>query len=139
VACRSQSSTKLSTAWTRRRSAPARISCGISGLEVYYLLQKANSWINYYLPNAFWSDNYQGYTPPAYPRRWLELPLGTTLGNHLEQWEMRRKIRKFGGQETAESDFSADWCKGHFDEHARRILDNFDKRVQVIKKEEVGE
>jgi hypothetical protein len=111
----------------------------LTGLEVYYHLQKANNWIGYYLPNAFWPGNHQDYTPPAYPRRWLELTLGTAIGTRLEQWEMRRKIRKFHRQETAESDFSADWCKGHFDEHARHILDNFDKRVQVIRKEEVGE
>lgn len=105
----------------------------LSGLTVYRQLQQVNEWTGSYLPNADWSGNGQSYTPSVYhPRRLAEFTLSMGLGNRLEQWEMQRKIRKFSGQQTAEADFSPDWCKGHFDEHARYILDNFDKRVKSL-------
>ena len=105
----------------------------LSGLDVYYHLQKANSWTGHYLPNARWSGSGQSYTPPAYhPRRLAELTLNATIGTHLEQWEMNRKIRKFSHWQTAEADFSPDWCKGHIDDHARRILENFANRTKTF-------
>lgn len=105
----------------------------LSGLDIYHHLQRVNEWTGHYLPNASWSNNGQGYIPSAHHlRRLAEWTLGTAIGARLEQWEMQRKIRKFRHQETAESDFSPDWCKGHFDEHARRIMNNFDKRVKTL-------
>jgi hypothetical protein len=46
---------------------------------------------------------------------------------------MQRKIRKFSHQNDGdESAFSADWCKGHFDGHRRRVLDEFDNQWQKV-------
>jgi hypothetical protein len=46
---------------------------------------------------------------------------------------MRRKIQKFSHQNGGdESAFSADWCKGHFDGHRRRVLDEFDHQWQKV-------
>ena len=108
----------------------------LAGLSVYQQLQQMNGWTGHYLPNASWSGNSQSYVPAAFhPRRLAEWTLNTALGTYLEQWEMQRKIRKFSHQQTAESAFSPDWCKGHFDGHAQYILENFDKRVKSFNKQ----
>ena len=108
----------------------------IAGLDIYHHLQQLNSWTHHFLPNAQWSSNSHAYTPPHFhPRRLVELALRTPIGTRLEQWEMRRKILKFRHQQTAESDFSPDWCKGHFDEHAQHIMNNFDQRVKILSNE----
>jgi hypothetical protein len=103
----------------------------LCGLNVYNYLQKVNGWTGHYLPNAGWSGSGQSDTPSAYhPRRLAEWTLNATFGMRLEQWEMQRKIRKLNRRQTAEANFSPDWCKGHFDDHARRILDNFENRTK---------
>lgn len=107
----------------------------IAGIDIYHRLQQLNLWTNEYLPNAQWSGNGHAYAPPAlHPRRLAELVLNTPIGARLEQWEMQRKIYKFRHQKTAESDFSPDWCKGHFDEHAQHIMNNFNTRIQTFSK-----
>jgi hypothetical protein len=72
--------------------------------------------------------------------------LGTPLGTALEQWERQRKIARFSqqqrgardngaGNEEAEAQFSADWCKGHFEGHANRILDAYQERLRALQVE----
>ncbi len=105
----------------------------IAGLDIYHQLQQHNQWTNRYLPNAHWTDNGQAFAPSRlHPRYLVELILLTPIGTYLERWEMQRKIHKFRHQKTAESDFSPDWCKGHFDEHGQHIMENFQERVHVI-------
>jgi hypothetical protein len=106
----------------------------ISGLSMYQNMRQANQWVNSYLPNA---------TNPPHDltndggrwrqlRRVFELPLRSAMGKWLENWEMRRKIRKFQTytNEHAEADFSADWCKGHFDAHKQETLEAYQTRVR---------
>ena len=59
---------------------------------------------------------------------------GPSLGERLEQWEMNRKIRKFGVQPPEQGDAAlcADWCKGHYDSHKQRILAAFTRRLQEV-------
>ena len=47
---------------------------------------------------------------------------------------MNRKIRKLTGQDPVSDEvcFSPDLCKGHFDGHARRILDAYQDRLNTI-------
>ena len=68
--------------------------------------------------------------------------LQTPAGAGLERWEMKRKIRKFtrqshanGRNGTIESAFCPDWCKGHFENHGRRILETFDNQLRRIEGE----
>jgi hypothetical protein len=115
----------------------------LAGIDTYQRLRRLNSWTAAYLPNA-------GDLPPAMAERlttagslqdWRgrlgEALLRSPLGGRLEQWEMERKIRKFGRQLAAaragngahgsEAAFTRDWCKGHFDNHGRRVLEAFER------------
>ena len=112
----------------------------LSGADVYAQLRQANRWTEQFLPNA------QGYpTPmPTSPlpgddraaRRLAERLLRTPAGEHLERWEMTRKITKFtrqsGDRGAAEAAFCADWCKGHFDDHGARAMAAFSQRVETL-------
>jgi hypothetical protein len=104
----------------------------VAGIPIYARLRELNTWVAEFLPNA------AGRPPVAAPdgqelsasRRAMrgagELVLRTPPGGWLERWEQGRKIRKFSRHEQGqESAFSADWCKGHFQSHARRALDQF--------------
>ena len=64
--------------------------------------------------------------------------LQSRVGARLERWEMRRKIEKFGKKaegrykDHVEVAFSPDWCKGHFDGHAQRVLAAYSERVRTL-------
>lgn len=113
----------------------------IAGLDVYRRMRQLNDWTADFLPNANGIPQ-PALTPPApnvkttvrrFPAAVVEGVLRTPPGGWIERWEMQRKIRKFsrlnGGDESV---FSADWCKGHFDGHRRRVLDEFDHQWQKI-------
>jgi hypothetical protein len=85
------------------------------------------------LPNAFGAPQAPLQTrqdalsgTQAMLQRAAELILNAPPGNWLENWEMRRKVRKFTTLSTGdESAFSADYCKGHFDSHGRRAMETY--------------
>jgi hypothetical protein len=72
--------------------------------------------------------------------RALERLLRTAPGDWLERWEMSRKIRRLSrqaggqleGQVESEAQFTADWCKGHFDAHGERTLSGFAQRLRSL-------
>jgi len=116
----------------------------LSGYDVYRRIRRLNDWVNEWLPNA---TNAPGL--PAMPadargpsrlQRLLERALESRLGQCLEQWEMERKLARFSrqaikgapGAGTMEAQFTADWCKGHFDGHARQIMNAYGERVQAL-------
>ena len=112
----------------------------VAGLPVYRQMRQLNSWTADFLPNATGfpqkSDNSYMDTQNRMrrlPTSLTEGMLRTPPGGWIERWEMKRKIRKFslmtGGDESA---FSADWCKGHFDGHRQRVLDEFDNHWQQV-------
>jgi hypothetical protein len=113
----------------------------IAGLAVYRRMRQLNAWTADLLPNANGIPQPVTAHPPnsakatlrRFPTTLAEGVLRTPPGSWIERWEMERKIRKFsrlnGGDESA---FSADWCKGHFDGHRRRVLDEFDHQWQKI-------
>lgn len=113
----------------------------LAGFETYRRLRSANAWTHHFLPNA-------GNAPPAHAgadalprprRRWSERLLNGAIGDRLDTWEMQRKIRKFnaqlhvnGHEGGVEAAFSPDWCKGHFHDHARRILATYDDTLKTL-------
>jgi hypothetical protein len=121
----------------------------VAGLDVYRRLRQINQWTADYLPNA------TGMPPAldsrtAVTRAWrqaqtiTELPLRTPLGTMIEQWEMQRKIRRFNHQAQNNPDgyeiaFTADACKGHFDSHGRRVMEQFNRRLQHLEEFAVGD
>lgn len=114
----------------------------IHGMEVYLRMRRMNQWVTQYLPNA------EG-APGAMPiqrqrlmdatahgvRRAAEIVLRTAPGGWLENWEMKRKVRRFSREAGDESMFSEQWCKGHFDHHGRRALETFSRRWEELAQE----
>jgi hypothetical protein len=103
------------------------------GLETYRQIRQVNTWVTQFMPNAARAPLNRPDLPAPYAaiQRLLELPLTTPAGGWLDEWEMGRKIRKFGRQpnHNQEADFHKDWCKGHFDAHKGRILSAYQEIV----------
>lgn len=116
----------------------------LSGLDVYRKMRALNRWTAEWLPNAMKAPPGPDVAPaPAKPEGGrlvglAEHVLGSRLGARLERWEMQRKIEKFGKTPEggykghAEVAFSPDWCKGHFDGHARRVLAAYADRLRSL-------
>lgn len=118
----------------------------LSGRQVYARIRRLNRWTEKWLPNATSPPRpalaLDGQAKPASSRLRgvLEQGLRGRVGGRLEQWEMRRKLAKFerqAAQTAPEGDglevyFGADWCKGHFDGHAGRIMDAFAERIDTL-------
>ena len=108
----------------------------VAGFDTYQTMRRLNLWADDYLPNA--SEHPQVQAGPDQPirlgKRIAERILQTPLGTWLENWEMRRKIRKLMRQNSGEQEaaFSADWCKGHFDGHRERILNAYNERLHSL-------
>lgn len=107
----------------------------ISGVETYQKMRQVNSWSEAFLPNADGAPPRDVGAERGRGRagRVAEAALRSSLGGHLERWEMERKVRKFarqgGNPETA---FSTEWCKGHFDGHGQRVMAAFTERLQRL-------
>jgi hypothetical protein len=106
------------------------------GLGVYADIRAANTWAGDYLPHAtrpFHSE------PELAPRGVLlalrqlgERLLSGRLGNTLEAWERRRKLRKFARAAQAagpDAQLDAEHVKGHFRDHSPRVLREFEARL----------
>jgi hypothetical protein len=108
----------------------------VYGSETYHVLYRKNAWVAEFLPNAAFLQNLGNshQESPDAIKRDSEALLRTRIGFWLERWEMNRKIRKLTGQnpESDEARFSPDFCKGHFDGHARRIMDAYRDRLNTI-------
>jgi hypothetical protein len=108
----------------------------ISGLGLYQRMLWLNSWMSEYLPNAWKVID----SPDKPAEKYNEITkigeyiLRSPAGGWLESWEMRRKIKKFNRQSLAhpEANFSADWCKGHFDDHGSKILSAYNERLYAL-------
>ena len=104
----------------------------LAGFDIYQKLRQLNGWTANFLPNAEGPARQveKGRMRGRVLRTSLEFALRTRPAVHLEQWEMRRKIHKFSQDHraNAETAFAPDWCKGHFDAHSQRILNQYASR-----------
>jgi hypothetical protein len=105
----------------------------VEGMGVYQKMREANAWVEEYLPNASGAPESRLVRSAERARPYRRLSKGaeylfqTPPGDWLESWEMNRKIRKLSGLGMGdEAAFSAQWCKGHFENHGRYALDKFD-------------
>jgi hypothetical protein len=111
----------------------------VYGLAVYDRMCAANSWIRRVLPNAaqpLW--NQPESAPGAIGRgfkRVLEKMLGGQLGTALENWEMRRKIRKFQprlGRPDGDALLDRDHVKGHFEDYGGPVMRLYAERAAQL-------
>lgn len=108
----------------------------ISGWSIYKQMRELNTWADAFLPNALGSPNGKYLREPKIIllQRLGERLLNNPLGRQLEAWERKRKIAKLSQQinPSPEIQFSADRCKGHFEQHGRRTLQIFREKVDKI-------
>jgi hypothetical protein len=106
------------------------------GHVLYEQFREANAWVNDQLPNA----DEAFYVEPEYSpggvgligKRVIEFLLGGNLGDWLEHWEYRRKLRRFEPDmkkphSSAKLDDSH--VKGHFNDHGHPVLRQFEARL----------
>lgn len=102
------------------------------GHELYWQMRAANKWVSGQLPNAHGPYHNEPEQPVG--RGWrvlkhaLERLLGGRLGDALERWEYRRKLRRFS-QEIRAPHSSAQLderqVKGHFNDHGHPVLHKY--------------
>jgi hypothetical protein len=104
----------------------------ITGADFYLRLFAANSWVKSILPNIHPKTSEVFKTSEVW--KLGEFPLSGMLGDKLEFWEMKRKIRKFSAQPGfgPETVFTADVCQGNFNHHREWTYDLYQKRLSAL-------
>ena len=106
----------------------------LAGTAVYHQLRQANLWTHDWLPNAIGQPaiHQTARVSPSRPKQWLETTLNGTIATPLEQWEQTRKIAKLTAQGVnAETRFTAEQCKGHFDRHQQKTLTKLPSKTDM--------
>jgi hypothetical protein len=111
----------------------------VYGRDVYDRMCAANSWIQTILPNA---KRPVENTPDQQPgligrtlKRSVERMLSGRLGDALEMWEMRRKLRKFQqqlGHPDGDAILDRDHVKGHFDDYGGPVMRRYAERLAQL-------
>jgi hypothetical protein len=111
----------------------------IIGGQYYHNFLESNVWVLQYLPNItpFYLPTSKPYKFLIGIRRIVEWTLSGQLGHWIEQWEYRRKSKRFQHQHEealqrrqAESVISEQEVKGHFSEHGQRILNAYQQYLR---------
>lgn len=100
------------------------------GKELYHAMVESNPWVKDFLPNAKAIDLESNSTNLI--KSVLEWFLHGRIGDTIENWEYRRKARKFRPQiKHLESAARIDTgqVKGHFNDHGIRILKRYQARL----------
>jgi hypothetical protein len=108
----------------------------VYGLAVYGCMRAANPWIEAMLPNATRPYHAEPEHQPGLIgcalKRLGEWLLSGRIGDRLEEWEMRRKIRKFQpqlGQPDSDAILDRDHVKGHFEDYGAPALRLYRRRL----------
>ena len=109
----------------------------IYGFSLYRAMRDCNPWVAEYLPNtdeAFYIER-ERLPGAGWDRlkRATEWALGGRLGETLEDWEYRRKLRRFAGEmRTPHSAALLDdqHVKGHFNDHGYPVLQKYEDRLR---------
>ncbi len=108
----------------------------VSGQPVYEELLSHNRWYLQYLPHATPGPGAAPARPASPWSAAAEAILGLALFDRLERWEMRRKVAKLRAEsQSSEIRYDATCCKGHADEHGRRVLAALDARLRAVAEE----
>ncbi len=106
------------------------------GTAIYAQMRAANPWVQTYLYNA---DRAFYTLPEQQPRgiwralkRVLEHLLSGQLGKWLNEWEHKRKLRRFESelrQADSAARLDSDQVKGHFRDHGRWVMQHYHERL----------
>ena len=107
------------------------------GLPVYHTLRRLNAWTDRFLPNAQGTPAlpvaaHVSQPPRPIPgRNGIETLFNSRPGRWLDRVEMGRKIRRFRDEHpgSQEAEFSAECCKGHFNQHQQRTIQAFERLI----------
>lgn len=108
----------------------------VYGVEWYARMRALNAWLGTYLPNA--QTAWRTLPPHAAGpvaralKHVGERLLSGALGDRLEAWEMRRKLRKFQpqlGRADGDAILDRDHVKGHFDDYGGPVMRLFAERL----------
>ncbi len=107
------------------------------GFALYAEMRHLNGWSAGVLPNALGPFHAEGECAPGRPfgalKRALEWALSGRLGDALEEWESRRKMRRFQAQmaqATHGARLDGERVQGHFNDHGQRVLHEYALRLR---------
>ncbi len=107
------------------------------GHELYQRFRAMNAWVTQQLPNATGAFYQEAEAPLSgiwhTLKNIIERLLGSGLGDWLENWEYRRKLRRFApDMQTPHSSAKLDdnHVKGHFKDHGHPVLQRFYQRLE---------
>jgi hypothetical protein len=110
----------------------------VAGRSAYRRMYQLNDWVADFLPNAYGRPRTAGDVSPGPNRSRVstvaETVLRTPIGARLEDWEMKRKVRRLrrGSEDGDESCFTTDRCKGHFGGHSALVRRALSERVASV-------
>ena len=106
------------------------------GFETHQKMRAVNPWIQQMLPNAItplhWEPEYRPGRIGRCIKGFMERLLAGRIGERLDVWEMKRKIRKFAARAALAHGsviFDRNQVKGHFDDHGAGISLQFQRRL----------
>ncbi len=109
----------------------------LAGHDLYRQFRAANTWTDEHLPNAstpFHAEaDYQPGGLWTVGKRSLEWLLSGAVGNRLEQWEYRRKLRKFAAEmrdSGSAAQIDSSHVKGHFNDYGHPVLQQYARRLR---------
>lgn len=107
------------------------------GSALYEQFRSANAWVNQQLPNADGAFYIEPERSPSgiglIGKRGIEFLLGGNLGDWLEHWEYRRKLRRFEPdmkKPHSSAKLDASHVKGHFNDHGHPVLQEYEERLE---------
>lgn len=109
----------------------------VFGQDVYRRFREENEWVYNQLPNAidpfFDTPETKSNRMNVIIKRWLERILGGSAGDWLENWEYRRKLRRFAPdmqKPHSSAKLDTTQVKGHFDDHGHPVLQKYYARLR---------
>jgi hypothetical protein len=108
------------------------------GIDLYWRARRDNIWSEELLPNALEPLQPEPELTPGTVgsaiKRTLEFVLNGPIGNWLENWESRRKLKRFAGQmkgTNSAAQIDSEQVKGHFDDHGHPVLRAYHDRLRA--------
>ncbi|MFN8378608.1 MAG: hypothetical protein U0452_08050 [Anaerolineae bacterium] len=110
----------------------------LHGFTLYAQMRALNGWTAQFLANANSPFHQEAeWTPEGVSRaakRTAEWFLSGRIGNALENWERKRKIRRFQSQmvkASAGAQLDTERVKGHFNDHGQRVIAEYEARLRA--------